>query len=125
MINLVFVFIGIFLTYGLLISCFSKLILNFLYCGKYNRYTLLIPLWSIALAASISINLFNMALKALGLVKYSSVIWGISTGITLTLGVPMILFFGVDGALLCLTISYISAAVVSFLLIYKQTTRDV
>ncbi|HDD44313.1 MAG TPA: hypothetical protein ENG63_05585 [Candidatus Desulfofervidus auxilii] len=124
-INLVIIFIGIFLTYGILITCFSKLILNFLYCGKYDRYILLVPLWSIALSASISINLFNMALKALGLVRYSSIIWGMSTGITLTLGIPMILFFGINGALLCLTFSYILAAVVSFLLVYKQTARDV
>ena len=109
--TLSWLFGGSVFLYSILLSVLSTPILNLLYAGKYNDYGILVPIFGVAITASASAQIFSIALKAQGKVKYASQISRNSAIVLVVVAIPMILVAGIIGAVGALAIGYVVAAV--------------
>jgi O-antigen/teichoic acid export membrane protein len=112
----------LFLVYGLIATASANVISDILYEGKYENLAPLIFLFCLSYTASSIISILTAVMKAFGKVKQTIYVWGFSAVITLLFTIPLINIFGLNGAILTLVVSYITAAISAILQLRKVWT---
>lgn len=108
--RLIILFAGAAFLYGILITGFADFILHYLYAGKYDGYGILVFLFTLGYTASASTQILTMVLKSTGNTRSVVFIWGISALIVTVMSIPMMMLWGVNGAILVVVVSYFVAA---------------
>lgn len=108
---LALLFGGAVALYGLVMTLGAKSVLHLLYAGKYDEHWMLVGLFGVSTAASITTGVFASLFKAKHQTRLVSKIWITSTVVTAIFSVPLIYISGVEGALIAFALAYVIAAI--------------
>jgi O-antigen/teichoic acid export membrane protein len=121
--RLALLFGGATLLYCVLVSVFSRFILNLVYAGKYNDTGLLVFLFALANVAVVVIQILTVVLKAHRDTRSTVSVWIISTAIVMVLSIPAMKLWGLDGAMSTAVVSYLVSAVIALVMVKRADAR--
>ena len=107
-------------SYALIVSIIAKPILHFLYAGRYDEHWMLVVLFGVGFVFSAMTGVFVAALKAVGRVKESTKVWLISALVTVTLAIPFMKAWDVEGAVAAAGVGYLIAFFIAKLSIHRE-----
>lgn len=108
-------FVSFVFLYGMIIFIFGDFFLQNIYEGKYNGFGSLLGLFALAYTASAGVQILTLIIKALGKTQKVLAIWGCSAVMVLVLSIPMMMIWGLNGALLIVTCSYLVAGFMAWI----------
>lgn len=95
--------------YGFVLTLGAEPVLHLLYGEKYNEHWMLVGLFGASSAASVATGIFVSLLKARGETRAVSAVWAMSAVLIAVLSVPLMYLAGVEGAIVAVLCSYLSA----------------
>lgn len=113
------------LLYWLPVCLFRAPLLQFLYAGRYSAVAQLVP-W-VALSSVLSGVALGptIALRAKRSPETVSLIYAVSSGVTLMLGIPATHFFGIAGAVTFNLVSNVAAVILAWVMLYRLARQKV
>jgi len=112
--QLVLIYTTAAFVYGMSMTSLSGLILHHLYAGKYDGYGILVFLFTLSYTASASVQSLVTVLKATGNTRSVLSIWVISALLVTLMAIPMMLAWGIIGAISVVALSYFISASVAW-----------